>query len=145
MSELDNNLDSQTPETTEENVIQEAVVEDVVEEVKPIPAMLAPEEPVIPADKVEAIQEFVQGIAPLSTGAIGVAKQPKPKKEKEVAKPKKDKEKVAIRSTRNVSWMGVGQVKIGINYVTPEEAKEWSKRDHITVLNPQDVAKEYGL
>jgi hypothetical protein len=41
--------------------------------------------------------------------------------------------------------MGVGQVKIGINYVTPDEAKEWSKRDHITVLSPEQVAKEYGL
>jgi len=145
MSELDNNLDSQTSETIEENTIQEAVVEDTVEEVKPQPAILAPGEAVIPEDKKEAVEELVQGLSPLSTGAIGVAKQPKPKKEKEVAKPKKDKEKVAIRSTRNVSWMGVGQVKIGINYVTPDEAKEWSKRDHITVLSPEQVAKEYGL
>jgi hypothetical protein len=144
MSELDNELEIQTPETIEENVIEDAVVEDVVEEVKPEPALLSEGEAIIPEDKKEAIEELVQGLAPLSTGAIGVGKQPKPKKEKPAA-PKKEKEKVAIRSTKNVSWMGVGQVKIGINYVSPAEAKEWQKRDHITVLSPEDVAKEYGL
>ena len=144
MSELDNDLDLQTPETIEENVIEDAIVEDVVEEVKPEPALLAPGEALIPEDKKEAVEKLVQGLAPISSGAIGVGKQPKPKKEKPV-EPKQGKEKVAIKSTKNVSWMGVGQVKLGINYVSAEEAKEWSKRDHITILKPEEVAKEYGL
>jgi len=144
MSELDNDLDLQTPETIEENVIEDAIVEDVVEEIKPEPALLAPGEAVIPEDKKQAVEDLVEGLAPLSTGAIGVGKQARPKKEKPV-EPKQGKEKVAIKSTKNVSWMGVGQVKLGINYVSAEEAKEWSKRDHITVLKPEEVAKEYGL
>jgi hypothetical protein len=144
MSELDKDLDLQTPETVEENVIEDAIVEDVVEEVKPEPALLAPGEAVIPENKKEAVEDLVEGLAPLSTGAIGVGKQPRTKKEKPAA-PKQDKEKVAIRSTKNVSWMGVGQVKVGINYVSAEQAKEWSKRNHITILKPEDVAKEYGL
>jgi hypothetical protein len=144
MSELDNDLDLQTPETIEENVIEDAIVEDVVEEIKPEPALLAPGEALIPEDKKEAVEKLVQGLAPISSGAIGVGKQARPKKEKPV-EPKQGKEKVAIKSTKNVSWMGVGQVKLGINYVSAEEAKEWSKRDHITVLKPEEVAKEYGL
>ena len=146
MSELDKDLDLQTPETIEENVIQDAVVEDVVEDVieEIKPALLAPGEAVIPEDKKEAIQDLVEGLAPLSTGAIGVGKQQRTKKEQPAA-PKQDKEKVAIKSTKNVSWMGVGRVKVGINYVSAEEAKEWSTRNHITILKPEEVAKEYGL
>jgi len=144
MSELDNDLDLQTPETIEENVIEDAIVEDVVEEIKPEPALLAPGEALVPEDKKEAVEKLVQGLSSISSGAIGVGKQARPKKEKPV-EPKQGKEKVAIKSTKNVSWMGVGQVKLGINYVSAEEAKEWSKRDHITVLKPEEVAKEYGL
>jgi hypothetical protein len=144
MSELDKDLDLQTPKTFEEDTIQDAIVEDVVEEIKPQPALLAPGEAVIPEDKKEAIQDLVEGLAPLSTGAIGVGKQPRTKKEQPAA-PKQGKEKVAIKSTKNVSWMGVGQVKVGINYVSAAEAKEWSTRNHITVLKPEEVAKEYGL
>ena len=79
---------------------------------------------------------------------VEVETKPKPKgrtKKEKPAAPKQGKEKVAIKSTKNVSWMGVGQVKVGINYVSAEEAKEWSKRNHITVLKPEEVAKEYGL
>ena len=146
MSELDKDLDLQTPETIEENVIQDAVVEDIVEDVieEIKPALLAPGEALIPEDKKEAIEDLVEGLAPLSTGAIGVGKQPRTKKEQPAA-PKQGKEKVAIKSTKNVTWMGVGQVKVGINYVSAEEAKEWSKRNHIVILKPEEVAKEYGL
>jgi hypothetical protein len=146
MSELDKDLNLQTPETVEENTIQDAVVEDIVEEVieEIQPALLAPGEALIPEDKKQAVEDLVEGLAPLSTGAIGVGKQPRTKKEKP-AEPKQGKEKVAIKSTKNVSWMGVGQVKVGINYVSAEEAKEWSTRNHITVLKPEDVAREYGL
>jgi hypothetical protein len=146
MSELDKDLDLQTPKTFEEDTIQDAIVEDIVEEVieEIQPAILAPGEALIPEDKKEAVEDLVEGLAPLSTGAIGVGKQPRTKKEKPAA-PKQGKEKVAIKSTKNVSWMGVGQVKVGINYVSAAEAKEWSTRNHITVLKPEEVAKEYGL
>lgn len=145
MSELENNLEPQVSETIEENVIQEAVVEEVEvskEEEVLEPALLAQDEPIIPEEKAE---EVVQALSPLSTGAIGAVSVPKPKKPRKVEAPKKDSVKVAVKSTKNVSWAGVGQVKIGINYVTPEQAEQWKTRDHITLLQPEDVAKEYGL
>lgn len=144
MSELENNLEPQVSETVEENKIQEAVVEEVEvpkEEVLE-PALIANDEPVIPEEKAE---EIVQALAPLSTGAIGAVSVPKPKKPKKVETPKKDSVKVALKSTRNVTWPGVGKVLTGINYVTPEQAEQWKTRDHITLLSPEDVAKEYGL
>ena len=85
MSELDKDLYLQTPETIEENVIQDAVVEDIVEDVieEIKPALLAPGEALIPEDKKEAFEDLVEGLAPLSTGAIGVGKQPRTKKEQD--------------------------------------------------------------
>lgn len=144
MSESENNLEPQLESIVEENKIEDAIVEEVEVAKEEIlePALLAKDEPIIPEEKAE---EIVQALAPLATGAIGAVSVPKPKKPKKVEAPKKQKEKVALRSTRNVTWMGVGQVKIGINYVTPEEAKQWETRDHITLLKPEDVAKEYGL
>lgn len=145
MSESENNLEPQLESIVEENNIEDAIVEEIEvakEEEILEPALLAKDEAVIPEEKVE---EIVQALAPLKSGAIGSTSVPKPKKPKKVEEPKKQKEKVALRSTKNVSWMGVGQVKIGINYVTPEEADQWVKRDHITLLKAEDVAKEYGL
>ena len=142
MSELENNLEPQVSETVEENVIQEAIVEEVEVAKDEVVEPAKIEETLEPAAEQE---EEVQALAPLSTGAIGAVSVPKPKKTKKVEEPKKESVKVAIKSTRNVYWMGVGKVKIGINYVTPEEAEQWKTRDHITVLVPEQVAKEYGL
>lgn len=145
MSESENNLEPQLESIVEENKIEDAIVEEIEvakEEEILEPALLAKDEPIIPEEKAE---EIVQALAPLATGAIGATSVPKPKKPKKVEAPKKEKKKVAVRSTRNVTWIGVGQVKFGINYVTPEEAEQWATRDHITLLEPEDVAKEYGL
>jgi hypothetical protein len=53
--------------------------------------------------------------------------------------------KVAIFSTRNVTWQGLGSVKKGYNIVSEDAAKKWSTRGHIRVATPEEVAKEFGL
>jgi phage I-like protein len=59
---------------------------------------------------------------------------------------KKSAEKtVALLSTRNVNWNGVGSVQVGYNIVTEEQAEKWLTRNHITLATPEDVAKGYGL
>jgi hypothetical protein len=59
---------------------------------------------------------------------------------------KKTAEKtVALFSTRNVTWNGVGSVSVGHNIVTDEQAEKWLTRSHITLATPEDVAKGYGL
>ncbi len=65
-------------------------------------------------------------------------------KKEPVKKDKKEKT-VAIHSTRNVTWNGVGKVYRGYNIVDEETAEKWLTRDHIRIATPQEVAKEYGL
>ena len=65
---------------------------------------------------------------------------------KEISNPKaaKEKEKVAVYSTKNVNWSGVGQVSKGYNIVTKQAAEKWATRDHIRIATPEEVAREFG-
>jgi hypothetical protein len=62
------------------------------------------------------------------------------KKEKKSAK----KDTVAIHSTKNVTWPGVGKVYVGYNIVEKDESEKWLTRSHIRLATPQEVAKEFG-
>jgi hypothetical protein len=86
----------------------------------------------------------VNVIAPIPSGAIGTAKvKPiiKEQKEKEVVV----FEKVAIHSTKNVYWPGVGKVSKGYNIIKRELAEKWLDREYIREATPQEIAREYGL
>lgn len=79
-------------------------------------------------------------------GAIGsttkkVSSSPKPK----VQKKKEEVEKVALHSTRNVSWPGVGKISKGYNIVVSEKADMWLSRDHVRLATPEEVAREFGV
>ena len=54
------------------------------------------------------------------------------------------KETVALHSTKNVVWEGVGKVEKGYNIVKKSEAAQWLKRSHIREATPEEVAREYG-
>jgi hypothetical protein len=124
----------------EEPTVQEPVAEDVhVEEPKAV-------EPEAPADVIHApaypSQPEVQALGNVN-GAIGATTAPVTKKVvgKKAAEPK---DTVAIRSTKNVTWPGVGKVYTGINIVEKDAAEKWLTRSHITVATPEEVAKEFG-
>lgn len=53
--------------------------------------------------------------------------------------------KVAVFSTKNVDWPGVGKVVKGYNIVSKEQSEKWITRNHIRIATPQEVAQEYGL
>ena len=53
--------------------------------------------------------------------------------------------KVAVFSTKNVDWPGVGKVVKGYNIVSKEQSEMWSTRNHIRIASPQEVAQEFGL
>jgi hypothetical protein len=85
----------------------------------------------------------VQGITAVENGVIGtgkVAKKPKASAKKEETKV----EKVAIHSSKNVTWSGVGKVYRGYNLVTPEQAEKWLTRNHTRLATPQEVAQEFN-
>jgi hypothetical protein len=65
---------------------------------------------------------------------------------KETVKPKafESKDTVAIYSTRNVNWSGVGQVSKGYNIVTKQASEKWATRDHIRLATPEEVARDFG-
>jgi hypothetical protein len=65
---------------------------------------------------------------------------------KEAAKPSQvnEKETVAVYSTKNVTWSGVGQVSKGYNIVTKQASEKWATRDHIRIATPEEVARDFG-
>jgi len=91
-------------------------------------------------EQAEISTEEVEEIAVAEEVVPVVEKTEKPAKTE-----KKSEKTVALLSTRNVSWNGVGSVEVGYNIVTPEQAEKWLTRNHITIAAPEDVAKGYGL
>jgi hypothetical protein len=93
-------------------------------------------------DVLETVSEEVEEPAVVKEEVLEV--EDKPAKTPKVEK-KPTEKTVALLSTRNVSWNGVGRVEVGYNIVTEEQAEKWLTRNHITVATPDDVAKGYGL
>ena len=97
----------------------------------------------ITTPRYERSSNEVQGVGPVANGAIGVTSSvPEPKKTS--SKPSKKKDTVALFSTKNVTWNGVGKVYRGYNIVDADAAEKWKTRDHIRVATPEEVAKEFG-
>jgi hypothetical protein len=63
---------------------------------------------------------------------------------KEEIPQKKTIEKVALHSTRNVYWDGLGEIKKGYNIVRKDRAEKWLTRDHVREATPEEVAKGFG-
>lgn len=81
-------------------------------------------------------------VAPNEENVIGSAGADK----KEAVRPAlvKEQEKVAIHSTKNVSWSGVGTVSRGYNIVTKAAAEKWLTRYYIRIATPEEVARDFG-
>jgi hypothetical protein len=149
--------------TPEEAVEETSVVEEttVVEEtpvVEEAPVVETPAEPEVEApapvveEPVSAITtpaydshvEEVPALGSVGEGAIGATttvRQPRAAKKKAEAPVS---EKVAIHSTKNVTWQEVGKVYRGYNIVTKDAADKWLTRSHIRLATPEEVAKEFG-
>jgi hypothetical protein len=137
-----------------EEKVEEVVAEAtpaVVEEVKV--AKPSAKAPVEAEKEQEVITNVVKnakpslgkpGLAPVENGAIGTGiVTPKPETKKPAPKAEAS-ETVAIQSTKNVVWQGVGKVTRGVNIVSKAEADQWLTRNHITLLTPEQVAKEFN-
>ncbi len=121
-----------------EPTVEAEVVEDVVEEAV-VEVEKEPEQTVV---KLEEKTTSGPGMAVVPGGAIGsttIPGKPKKKTEKVVVD---EEEKVALYSTKNVTWYGVGEVKRGYNIVTSKQAAAWLRRSHIRIATPEEMAKE---
>ena len=149
MENLDNNPTEntvvETPEVAEAPVVDAPVVEEapvalVKEEVKA-------EEPVVISKPSYPGSDTVQAVGSVANGAIGATTAKRESRTESAPKPTKvtkDDKTVAIKSTKNVSWVGVGKVSTGINIVSQKEADQWLTRDHITLVTPEQVKSEFG-
>lgn len=129
-------------EETVELVEEPVLPSEPVEELKPVEA----EEPknVISSGSQRSSQPAeVAGITSVENGVIGTGKvKTKPKAEKVASK--KTDDRVAIYSTKNVAWNGVGKVNKGYNVVSKDVAAKWLEKSYIRVASPEELAKEFG-
>lgn len=122
----------ETP-VVEEPVAEPIVETPIVEEVQAVveaPAYEAPEE--------------VQALGSVADGVIGATTALKAPAKKKPAKVTEVKEKIALYSTKNVTWSEVGKVYRGYNIVEKDVAEKWLTRSHIRTATPEEVAKEFG-
>jgi len=143
---MENNFNNQETSKVEEPAIKAPeIVAEAAVVVEEAPAPVAEEkfEDVIKAPAYSAPVEQVPALAPVANGVIGTGTADKPAKKVSTPKPEKE-DRVAIKSTKNVSWLGVGKISKGINIVSKAEAAEWLTRDHVTKVEPEEVAKEFG-
>jgi len=119
-------------------VVEEPVAEPIVE--TPIAEEV---QAVVEAPAYEAPEE-VQALGAVKEGVIGATTAPKTSPKKKSAKATEITEKVAIYSTKNVTWSEVGKVYRGYNIVEKDAAEKWLTRSHIRTATPEEVAKEFG-
>lgn len=116
--------------------------------IAPIEVPAAYEAPVAPSENVitapVSLGSDVPAMGVVTNGVIG-ATVLKPEAKKAAKKaPAKKAETVAIYSTKNVTWNGVGKVYRGYNIVEKDAAEKWLTRDHCRIATPEEVAKEFG-
>ena len=145
---MSENIEDVKPEPVEEKVEEAVVVEETVaapaEEVvaEPVVEEKPAEEAVISSPAKPAATKK-PALAPVANGVLGsTVAEEKPAKAAP-AKPAKDNT-VAIHSTKNVSWVGVGKVSKGFNIVSKGDADKWLTRDHIRLVTPEELAKGFG-
>jgi hypothetical protein len=132
----------------EEDVVEE-LAEELVEELQEELEIPKIEEAPAVSPNVIATPKPVAsekpGLGYLENGVMGSTTVPKNFDKKPAKSPslKKESEKVAVHSTKNVTWSEVGKVYRGYNIVTKEQADKWLTRDHIRLATPEEVAKEF--
>jgi len=131
-------VEAPMPETKVEEVAVENNIEASISEAQ------ESTDAITTSDFSRSSSDTVQGIGSVANGVIGVAETPRPVKSAKVTSAKKSNKTVAIHSTKNVSWTGVGKVYRGYNIVTPEQSEKWLTRSHIRLATPEEVAKEFG-
>jgi len=96
--------------------------------------------------KKKTFSDEVKTVGLTGNGAIGsTTKKIDFSTDTKVVKKKEEVEKVALHSTRNVSYPGVGKISKGYNIVNAEKAEMWLARDHVREATPEEVAREFGL
>lgn len=119
------------------------VAEPVAEPIAETPVVEQAAQPVVEAPAYHAPEE-VQALGAVAEGVIGATTAPRAPERKKSTKTVEVKETVALFSTKNVTWPGVGKVYRGYNIVEKDAASQWLTRSHIRPASPEEVAKDFG-
>jgi hypothetical protein len=96
--------------------------------------------------KKKTVSNEMQTIGLVGDSAIGsTTKKVDTSVDTKIVKKKEEVEKVALHSTKNVSWPSVGKISKGYNIVNADKAEAWLARDHVRTATPEEVAREFGL
>ena len=57
---------------------------------------------------------------------------------------KREPEKVALYSTRNIHWNGLGALTVGYNIVSKEASEKMVTHKSVRIASPEEVASYYG-
>jgi len=106
-------------DTTSTEELDTDIVEDVVEE------PVAPVEEVVPVEEPVVVEKPIVEEKPKTAGY-------------------KSEKTVPVYSTKNLFKYNLGEVKIGYNILTEEEATEWLKHKAVRSATAEEIAKEYG-
>ena len=118
----------------------------MTEKKNPVPKNFQNNTDIITAkSKSKKPKEEMDVIGQLNSGAIGVDKRKIVPKEPKAIVEKEKVEEVAIHSTKNVYWPGVGKVSKGYNIVKRDAADRWLTRNHVREATPEEIVREYGL
>lgn len=130
---FENTNNEENLDVNESEDLVEAV--ELKEEDQKVEDVIVSEEPV---EEKPALGYVADGVLGSTTSSQKPATKSSSKKDSK-------KDTIAVHSTRNVTWNGVGKVYIGYNIVTKEAADKWVTRNHIRLATPEEVAKEFGL
>lgn len=132
-------VEAPMPETKVEEVAAENNIEASVSEAT------ESTDAITTSDFSRSSSDTVQAVGSIANGVIGVAEAPRPvRSEPKPSTSKPKQETVALYSTKNVVWNKVGKIKKGVNIVPKDKADQWLTRDHVRLMDPSEVAKEFG-
>lgn len=89
--------------------------------------------------KVEGGSDEVNVLAPVEDGVIGSSKTKKPAPKPTATKAASTGSTTAIHSRRNISWVGVGRIKKGYNFVDSSEADQWATLEGVRIADPSEI------
>lgn len=84
-----------------------------------------------------------QALGQVDGGIMGVGIQKETPKKVKKENPVKNIETVAIYSSRNLHWDGVGSLVIGYNIVPESKAELWLTHKSTRLATPEEVAGAY--
>lgn len=84
----------------------------------------------------QALGQIGDGIMGVGTESDFVKKTPK-------EKPVKSVETVAVHSSKNLFWPGIGHLNIGYNIVSKDHADKWLTNKNTRLATPEEVAGAY--